>query len=88
MKEKKTYIWRLAEFLSNHQMKMSVEELASHLNRNNFLTSYGTEYTGGRGTYKLVRETWKWLQDEMELEEGAAAVASAFVKSDGEYAYE
>jgi hypothetical protein len=61
MNKKKHYIWQLASFLANHEMTMSAEELADHLNRNHFLTSYGAEYQGGRGTYKLITETWKWL---------------------------
>ena len=49
MNEKKLYIWKLATFLHSQEMVMSGEELAEHLNRNQFLTIYGTEYQGGRG---------------------------------------
>jgi hypothetical protein len=87
MNEKKIYVWKLASFLNSHEMVMSGEELADHLNRNNFLTSYGTEYHGGRGTYKLIRETWNWLND-LQLPNEANRVAEAFVKPDGSYAYE
>lgn len=69
-------------------MTMSAEELADHLNRNNFLTSYGTEYQGGRGTYKLIKETWDWLQNGLKLPNEAKKVATAYVKPDGTYAYE
>lgn len=88
MNEKKLYIWKLATFLHSHQMLMSGEELAEHLNRNNFLTSYGSEYQGGRGTYTLINQTWKWLHDDLKLFEEAKHVACAFVKSNGEYAYQ
>jgi hypothetical protein len=88
MNEKKTYIWRLATFLHTNGMVMSGEELADHLNRNKFLTSYGTEYQGGRGTYKLVKETYWWLHDTLGLPKEAQRVAEAFVKPDGGYAYE
>ena len=77
----------LAEFLTHHGMKMSGEELADHLNRNGFLTSSGAEYAGGRGTYKLIRETWHWLNDDLGLPGEAKKVADAFVKPDGGYAY-
>ena len=87
MNKKKLYVWRLASFLFDHQKIMSGEELAEHLNRNNFLTSYGSEYQGGRGTYKLIKETWKWVNDELELSDEAEKVAEAFVKPDGSYAY-
>lgn len=88
MNEKRTYIWRLATFLHTNSMVMSGEELAEHLNRNDFLTSYGSEYQGGRGTYTLIRSTWRWLHDELGLPSEAEHIARAFVKPDGGYAYE
>lgn len=88
MNEKKLYIWRLASFLNQYDMIMSGEELADHLNRNNFLTSYGTEYSGGRGTYKLIKETWNWVNHELSLKDEAKKIALAFVKPDGTHAYE
>lgn len=88
MTKKKHYIWQLAAFLHSHGMTMSAEELAAHLNRNEFLTSYGTEYQGGRGTYKLIRETWDWVQNGLQLPDEAKKIAEAFVKADGTYAYD
>jgi len=88
MNAKKTYIWNLGAFLHHHGMTMSGEELAEHLNRNNFMTSYGTEYQGGRGTYTLIRATWDWLQNDLGLPVEAEHVARAFVKPGGGYAYE
>ncbi|MCX7000489.1 MAG: hypothetical protein NT106_09390 [Candidatus Sumerlaeota bacterium] len=88
MNEKKLYVWKLADFLSQHDMRMSGKELADHLNRNNFLTSYGSTYKGGKGTYKLISETWHWLHDELGLEDEANKIAEAYVKPDGSYAYQ
>jgi hypothetical protein len=88
MNEKKTYIWRLATFLHHHGMTMSGDELADHLNRNEFLTSYGSEYAGGRGTYTLIRKTWEWLEQDLGLPAEAEHVARAFVRPGGGYAYE
>lgn len=88
MNDKKLYIYKLADFLAQNGKTMSGEELADHLNRNDFLTSYGTEYQGGRGTYKLIRETWHWLNDELQLSTEANKVAVAYVKPNGDYAYE
>ena len=88
MNEKKVYIWKLGAFLHAQKMVMSGEELAEHLNRNKFLTSYGTEYQGGRGTYRLIRQTWEWLENDLKLTAEAESVARAFVKPNGEYAYE
>ncbi|MCD4654768.1 hypothetical protein K8T06_12650 [bacterium] len=83
MNKKKLYIWKLAEFLHRHEMRMSGDELATHLNRNSFLTSYRTTYAGGRGTYKLLKETWSWIHNDLGLEDDARFIAEAFVKANG-----
>lgn len=88
MNKKKVYVWNLADFLQRHGMRMSGEELAEHLNRNDFLTGHGTEYAGGRGTYRLIQATWRWLNTDLGLEDEAKKVAEAFVTADGGYAYE
>lgn len=88
MNGKKLYIWRLGAFLHQHGMNMSGDELAAHLNRNKFLTSYGERYAGGRGTYTLISETYKWVHNELGLEDEAKKIAESFVKPDGNYAYE
>ena len=67
---------------------MSGDELATHLNRNHFFTGSGTEYQGGRGTYRLITTTWRWLNDDLSLPNEAEKVATAFVKQDGTYAYQ
>ena len=87
MNRKKLYVWKLADFLSQHGMTMSAGELAEHLNRNHFVTSYGTQYAGERGTYTLIAATWQWVHNELGLEEEAKKIAETFVKSDGTYAY-
>ena len=87
MNKKKHYVWQLAAFLINHNTQMSAEELAEHLNRNKIFTSYGTEFEGGRGTYKLIAETYHWLEN-MQLQDEARKVAEAYVKPDGTYAYD
>jgi hypothetical protein len=88
MNEKKLYIWNLARFLHSYGMTMSAAELADHLNRNSFLTSYGTEYKGKRGTYRLIRAAWSWVHDDLGLGDEAVCVARAFVDDAGKYAYE
>ena len=85
--DKKLYIYKLADFLSQNEKIMSGEELADHLNRNNFLTTYGTEYEGGRGIYKLISETFYWLKDDLELPKEASKVSKAYPTSNGEYAF-
>jgi len=87
MNEKKVYVWRLGSFLSDHGKTMSGDELADHLNRNNFRWGSGKKYTGERGTYTLIGATWKWLNDDLGLPGESEKVALAFVKPDGSYAY-
>ena len=87
MDEKKLYLFELASFLDSHSMKMSGEELAQHLNRNEILTSYGTEYQGGRGTYAFIRHSYETFR-EAGLQTAADRIARVFVKPDGSYAYE
>ena len=65
---------------------MSGRELADLLNRNGHKTSYGTLYKGGRGVYALIRESYRWFRQNEELEK-SDAIAKAFVKEDGTYAY-
>ena len=83
----KEYISKLAQTLADNGTTMSGEELAQHLNRNNMKTSYGTEYAGKRGIYKLIQDTYKWLESQ-GLHQEARNVAVAFVKPDGSYAYQ
>lgn len=88
MNQKKLYVWRLATFLHQHGMRMSIEGLAAHLNRNKFLPSYGTEYEGGRGAYTLIKKTYDWIHGELGLQDEAKKVAEVYVKPDGSYAYD
>jgi hypothetical protein len=88
MNQKRLYVWRLATFLNAHGMKMSNEELAAHLNRNGFMTQYGTQFAGGRGTFRLIQSTWKWVHEELGLEDEAENVAQAYVKPDGTHAWD
>ena len=87
MNQKKLYIWRLDSFLHQNGKIMSGEELADHLNRNRFLTGYGEQYQGGRGTYTLIRETRHWVNDELGLKDEAIKIEKSFVNADGNYAY-
>ncbi len=88
MNRKKLYVWRLAAFLHDNNMVMSGDELAAHLNRNNFRTGYGAQYEAARGTYKLITETWKWVNNDLGLEDEAEKVAVTFVKPDGTHAWD
>lgn len=84
--DKYEYITKLARFLCENKMTMTVPNLADHLNWNGFKTSYETEYQGGRGT-SLIHAVYDWLVSQ-EREDDAEIVALAFKKPDGGYAYE
>ena len=86
--EKFLYIWRLARFLHENKTNMSGQELADHLNRNGIKTSYGTQYEGGRGTYKLISSVWNWVEKDLGLHDEAEMIARAFVNPDNLYAYD
>ncbi len=88
MNRKKLYVWKLATFLRANGMVMSGDELANHLNRNNFKTGYETTYEGGRGTYKLVQATYRWVHGDLGLTSEAGVIAEAFVKADGSHAWD
>src|SRR5574344_115245 len=85
--QKYEYIGKLAIFLSSMKMFMSGMELANHLNRNGFKTSYNSEYVGTRGTYTLIRNCYHYFE-EGNNKNIADAIATAFVKENGSYAYE
>jgi hypothetical protein len=87
MNQKKLYVWRLARFLRSHGMIMSASELAEHLNRNEFLTAYKTQFAGGRGTYRLIKTTYDWVAVDLGLVDEADYIAKAFVDGKGNYAY-
>lgn len=88
MIDKKLYIWKLASFLNENNMKMTGIELASHLNTNNITTNYGDHYEGNRGTYKLIQATWRWLNDDLEFADESIKVANSFILPNGEYAWD
>lgn len=83
MVNKTSYISSLAKGLINNGKTITFDELAIELNKNGFLTSYGTVYNGGRGVAKLVDAVYHRLKLKSEKK----AVAHAFTNSNGEFAY-
>ena len=72
--------------LSKQQAKMSVRMLFTLLNRFGYRTSYGTEYACGRGSYRAVSCAYKHYEKEGD-KQVCEAIAHAFTKPDGTYAY-
>jgi hypothetical protein len=64
---------------------MSVPRLVQLANEVGYRTDYGTEFSGGRGSYRLVRGAyWRSFNEEPDT---ARAIAEAFRKPDFTYAY-
>jgi hypothetical protein len=83
---KYAFIRDLAIRLRRAGSTMTVQNLAIQLNSNGYLTSYGTNYMGARGTYTLVHAVYDWLAGTGQQND-ADCVAEAFTKWDGSYAY-
>lgn len=73
--------------LSKQQAKMSVRMLFTLLNKFGYRTTYGTEYACGRGSYKAISSAYKYYETHAQ-EDVAQAIAEAFTKPDGSYAYD
>ena len=87
MEYKYNFIKNLAKYLVDNKLKMTGLEVAELMNSNEIYTSYGTEYAGRRGTYKLISDSYKYFENEGN-NEVAENIAIAFIKADGSYAYE
>lgn len=65
---------------------LHIPALAGLLNEAGYRTDAGLSYQGLRGTYTLVRSTWKHLRDQ-GLDDEADNVAQVFVRPDGRHAW-
>jgi hypothetical protein len=81
-----TYAFARAIILNASGEVLPVPDLIREINAVGYTTSYGTPYSGGRGSYRFVKATYDrvWF---LYGEEHAEKVAIAFVKPDGDYAY-
>ncbi|MDO4224966.1 MAG: hypothetical protein Q4C75_03635 [Bergeyella zoohelcum] len=79
-------ISQLANTLISQGKNMPISQLADYLNQNGYQTTYGTNYQGGRGTYKLISEVYKSLERDGRHAD-ADNVAKAFTTDNGDYAY-
>jgi hypothetical protein len=84
--EKREYIGNLANLEHFDGMTITIPTLAAYLNESGFRTDAGGEYQGGRGTYRLLRSTHDWL-NQQGLRDDATAVAQVFVTPDGRHAW-
>ncbi|MBR5033249.1 MAG: hypothetical protein IKX70_06240 [Treponema sp.] len=84
--QKYALIANIAKFLCENNLTMTGEELAGILNRKCLTTSYGSMYSGGRGTYRMIRSCWDYFNNLNKKKE-KQYIENAFVKKDGAYAY-
>lgn len=84
---KKEFIKNLALDLRSKGEKMKAPDLCDELNNKIYTTDSGNPFDReGRGIYKLLSGTYKTLKDQGKNNE-AEAVAEAFTKPDGTYAF-
>ena len=77
----------IATELRKHDAKMTVRLLFELLNKLGYRTTYGSEYQAGRGSYRTIACAWRRYQEGFKQPDVAEAIAEAFTKPNGEYAY-
>ena len=75
-------ISEIAEECSKNESTMTVTELARRLNEKGLKTSCGSEYSGGRGTYRLIQSAY-WCYERKEEHDKAKHIADSFVNAKG-----
>lgn len=76
----------IAEECSKNASTMNVTELAQRLNEKGLKTTYGSDYSGGRGTYRLIQSAY-WCYERMEEHDKAKHIADSFVNAKGNCAW-
>ena len=84
--DKFQFVAWVADELKKRCTFMSVPTLCELLNSKGYTTNYGTGFTGGRGSYRLVSGTYHRLMAASEPDR-AANVAVAFRRPNFQYAY-
>jgi hypothetical protein len=87
--DKFEFVAWVANELKKHQTFMSVPALCELLNKKGYRTNYGTEYDGGRGSYRLVRSAYYRKKNTGEAGgiDSAHNIAIAFKRPNFAYAY-
>jgi hypothetical protein len=86
MNSKMEFVAQRAVQLYASNSTITGQELAVELNANGFLTNYGTPFSGGRGTYRLISATCDTLRIGLRGSE-ANSVVYAFTKANGNYGW-
>lgn len=77
----------IATELRKQEAKMTVRLLCNLLNNLGYRTTYGSEYQAGRGSYRTIACAWRRYQEGFKQPDVAEAIALAFTKPNGDYAY-
>lgn len=85
--DKKLFISKIANTLSELNITMNIKQLTELLNWNGITTDYGEPYKGKRGTYKLIHSVYDYLIENKRIVE-AENVAKSFKRMNGTYAYQ
>lgn len=72
--------------LRKQNATMTVEMLCEILNREKYTTTSGGKYLGERGSYRMLSKWYTYFEERGDYEV-AEAIALAFTKGDGSYAY-
>lgn len=76
----------IATELRKQQATMTVRMLCNILNRLGYRTTYNSEYSAGRGSYKMISCAWDYYH--VQAPDIAESIAMAFTLPNGKYAYE
>lgn len=87
MKNKVDFIKKRADLLCAAHRTESAADLAAALNAAGLRTEGGLPFAGGRGTYGLIRQSYRRIEAEYGTP-AAGPIADAFTKPDGTYAYD
>ena len=78
----------IASALRKRDSCISVRMLCRILTDAGYKTSYGCEYSAGRGSYRMVASAWRFFNEVEKRPDVAEDIALAFTRPNGAYAYE
>ena len=86
MEEKFIFVFWLALHLKAQGQQRDGLQLAAELNARGLRTSFGETFKGLRGTYKLLKAAYRYVERRFGANV-AAVIADVFTKPDGTHAW-
>lgn len=80
-------IKEIAKELSNEQKKVTFEQVGNVLNELGIKTTYGTEFSGERGTAKIIHDSYKDLIKQGDMD-GAEKITTSFSDKNGNFPWD